>query len=214
MKPSFLLSLLALPLPLFGQQRPHLAFVGTVTQEIVQSTSDLSRDRLTGPTFGIEGLLVTNGIWARVRYGQGRVVAKDENGTALFTRDVVDGEALVGLRAMPWLTLWAGPSARAYTLGDKDQRWLFWTAGATGRGTLLPGRLQTFVELWGALTGSITDPPMKAGGRGADAGLEMRFSAVSPVWGRLSYRIESGHAADMRETVEALTVSLIYGQPQ
>jgi hypothetical protein len=212
MKRTFLV--LLLPFPLAAQQRPQLTFAGTAAQEIVQSTSDVSRNRLTGPTFGIEGLLVTNKIWVRVRYAQGRVVAKDESGTPLFTRDVVDGEALVGFRATSWLTLWAGPNARAYALGDRDQRWLFWTGGATGRGSLLPGRLQTFVELWGALSGSITNPPIQAGGRGADAGLEMRVGAISPFWGRLSYRIESGHAADMRETVEALTLSVIYGIPQ
>jgi hypothetical protein len=217
MKTLFVVLLLAAPMApvaMAGQQRPQFTFSASAAQEIVQSTNGAIHDRLTGPTFAGEGNLTTDKIWLRVRYAQGRVLAKDEDGTARFTRDVVDGEVLAGFRAMPWLTVWAGPNARAYTLGDKTQRWLFWTAGATGRGTLIPGRLQTFVELWGALTGSITEPASKASGRGADGGLEMRLSSASPFWGRLSYRIESGHAADMRETVEALTLSLVYGFPQ
>jgi hypothetical protein len=115
---------------------------------------------------------------------------------------------------MPWLTLWVGPSARAYTTADGDLRWLTWSGRVTGRGMLLPGRMQTFVELWGVLSGNVGDPPLKAGGRGANGGLEVRLSESSSFWGRLGYRIESTHAEGLRETVESLTLSVIYGIPQ
>jgi hypothetical protein len=74
--------------------------------------------------------------------------------------------------------------------------------------------MQTYVELWGALSGSVGDPSAKAGGRGADAGLELRLSSQTPLWGRLGYRIESSHADALRETVESITVTVIYGFPQ
>jgi hypothetical protein len=147
-----------------------------------------------------------------VRYAEGRVNPK--SGTTGDPRDVVEGEALVGFRALPWLTVWGGPSARAYTIGSSDQRWMIWTARATARGSLLPGRLQSFVELYGAFSGSVGDPALHAGGRGLNGGLEMRLSQTRMFWGRLGYKIESAHATGLRETVETFSLSLMYGLPQ
>lgn len=180
--------------------------------QIVHSHIDGSSSRLTGTVFGGEGTLVGERFSVRLRYAQGNVAEKSDSG--LDKRLVVEGEALVGLRATQWLTLWVGPMARAYTLGETSQRWLLWTGRASARGTLLPDRMQTYVELWGALSGSVGDPSAKAGGRGADAGLELRLSSQTPLWGRLGYRIESAHAEALRETVESITVTVIYGFPQ
>jgi hypothetical protein len=198
-----------LPAPL-AAQRMQFTFGGTAAQEIVHSRIDPSSERLTGLILGGEGLVSSARLVGRLRYAQGRVTGAVGSGAA--PRDIVEGEALVGFRAMPWLTLWAGPSARAYTSASSDQRWLFWTGRATARGSLIPGRMQTFVELWGALSGSVSSSTSSAGGRGAEAGLEMRLGQQS-FWGRLAYRIESGHADGMRETVEATSLSLIYGLP-
>jgi hypothetical protein len=155
----------------------------------------------------------------RVRYAEGRITPKGGSGGLLGSggsdpRDVVEGEALVGFRATPWLTLWGGPSARAYTIGASDERWMIWSARATARGTLLPGRMQTFLELWGAFSGKVGEPPLRAGGRGANGGLEVRLSEARSFWGRLGYRMESTHAEGLRETVESVTLSIIYGLPQ
>jgi len=200
-----------LPAPIAAQGRLQFTFGGTAAQEIVNSRIDPARQRLTGLVLGGEGIVVSDRFMARLRYAQGRVTGDADSGAE--PRDLVEGEALLGVRAMPWLTLWAGPSARAYTSGTSDHRWLFWSGRASARGSLFPGRTQTFVELWGALSGNVSSPPMSAGGRGAEAGLEMRLGGQS-LWGRLAYRIESGHAANMRETVEAIALSVLYGPPQ
>ena len=182
------------------------------SQQIVQSRVEPVNNRLTGPVLGLEGALISDRFIVRVRYGEGHVQPRE--GPDNTARDVVEGEALVGFRAVPWLTLWGGPSARAYTIGDANQRWVIWTARATGRGTLLPGRMQSFVELWGAFTGSVGDPALPAGGRGFNGGLELKLGQSTPLWSRLSYKMESTHASGLRETVESLTLSLIYGLPQ
>jgi hypothetical protein len=182
------------------------------SQEIVQSHVDSGFARYTGMVFGGEGNLITDRFQVRLRYAQGHVSAKSDTGT--IGRDLVEGEALFGVRAMPWLTLWAGPTARAYTTADGDQRWLLWTARASARGTLMPGRMQTFLELWGGVSGSVGNPAEKAGGRGADVGLEMRLGDASQLWGRLGYHIDSNHADGLRETVEAITLAVVYGLPQ
>lgn len=203
--------LAALPASLASQQRTQLTFGGTAAQQIMNSTVDGSTTRFTGLVLGAEGTLVSAPLAIRLRYIQGRVTAKEGGADP---RDVVEGEALFGLRVMPWLTIWAGPSARAHATEETTQRWLLWSGRATARGTLLPGRMQTYVELWGALSGKVSDPGGKAGGRGADAGLEARLGSSSSFWGKLAYRIESTHAEGLRETVEAVSLSIVYGLPQ
>jgi hypothetical protein len=210
---ALLVCVLALPAAARAQGGGMQFTVGGVgAQQTVQSHVDQVTDRFTGLLLGAEGSLVSDRFVVRLRYGEGRINPKA--GSSAAARDVVEGEALFGLRAVPWLTLWVGPSARAYTTGDGDQRWLIWTGRATARGTLLPARMQTFVEVWGAFSGNVGTPPLKAGGRGAYGGLEARLGEASAWWGRLGYRIESPHAAGLRETVESLTLSLLYGLPQ
>lgn len=203
-------SAIALPATLHAQ-RIQFSVAGQASQEIVQSHVDATSTRFTGLMLGGEGMFISDRILVRVRYAEGRITPK---GGTSAPRDVVEGEALVGLRATPWLTLWGGPSARAYTTGASDERWLIWTARAAARGTLLPGRMQTFVELYGAFSGTVGDPPLRAGGRGANGGLEVRLGETRSFWGRLGYRMESTHAAGLRETVESVTLSMIYGLPR
>lgn len=193
-------------------RRLRFTVTGLLGQQLVQSTADGVTDKLSGRIIGFEGVMVGNPFMVRVRYGEGRINPKPES--TAEARDVVSGEAMFGLRALPWLSLWVGPGARAYTVGESDQRWLVWWGRATARGTLIPGRMQTYVELGGVLGGSVGTTGLKAGGRMASGGLEMRFGAMSNFWGRLGYGIESLHADGLRETVEALTLSVIYGLPQ
>jgi hypothetical protein len=194
------------------EQRLQFDVGATAAQQIVQSMVEPARSRFTGTLLGIEGGMVSDRLLVRVRYAEGRVNPK--SGSTGDPRDVVEGEALVGFRALPWLTVWGGPSARAYTIGNSDQRWIIWTARATARGALVPARLQSFVELYGAFSGSVGDPALHAGGRGLSGGLELRLSQAGTFWGRLGYKMESAHATGLRETVETFSFSLIYGLPQ
>lgn len=210
---------IALPATLHAQ-RMQFTVAGLASQEIVQSHVDATSTRFTGLMVGAEGMLISDRLLLRVRYAEGKINPKGETGGGLLgpgstdPRNVVEGEALVGYRVLPWLTLWAGPSARAYTMGSSDERWLIWSGRASGRGTLLPGRMQTFIELWGAFSGNVGDPPQRVGGRGATGGLEVRLGQSGSLWGRLGYRMESTHATALRETVESVTLSIIYGLPQ
>jgi hypothetical protein len=210
---------IALPATLHAQGI-QFTVAGLASQEIVQSHIDATNTRFTGLMLGGEGMLISDRLLVRVRYAEGRINPQGSTGGGILgpgtadPRNVVEGEALVGYRATPWLTFWGGPSARAYTMGNSDQRWLIWSARAAARGTLVPGRMQTFVELWGALSGNVGDPPLKVGGRGAFGGLEARLGEAAPFWGRLGYRMESTHAAGLRETVESITLSVVYGVPQ
>ena len=126
---------------------------------------------------------------------------------------VAEGEALLGYNARPWLTVWFGPHARTFVVpGQSDRRWLFWSGRVTARGSLLPGRVESYVELWQGVTGSLSRPAESASGGGGEAGLDLRL-ARHPIWGRLGYRIEQGRASGgaRRETVEAITLTVGYG---
>ena len=193
-------------------RRLRFTVTGLAGRQLVQSTVDDVTDKLSGSIIGLEGVMVGNPFMVRVRYGEGGINPSPESDAE--KRDVVAGEAMFGMRALPWLSLWVGPSARAYTVGESDQRWLVWWGRATARGTLIPGRMQTYVELGGVFGGNVGNPSIKAGGRMASGGLEMRFGAMSNFWGRLGYGIESLHADGLRETVETLTLSVTYGLPQ
>lgn len=193
--------------PLAAQQRWDVSVGATGARQIVRSRLDPTRERLSGLAFAGEGTVTRGRFVARLRYGQGRVTP--DTGTLIEARDVAEGEALLGYKARPWLTLWVGPSARSYHgTAFGDQRWLFWSGRVNARGGLFPGRVESFVELWQGFTGSLSRPAASATGRGAEAGLELRL-VERPFWGRLAYRVEQGRVdGGRRETVETLTVTV------
>lgn len=173
-------------------------------QHVARSRIGTTRERVSGLVLGAEAVATRGKLVARLRYGQGRVT----NDTA--GRDVAEGEALFGYKARPWLTVWVGPHARTFVIpGQSDRRWLLWSGRVTARGSLFPGRVESFVELWQGFSGRLSAPAGGAAGGGAEAGLEVRL-ARHPMWGRLAYRIEQGRASGggRRETVEAITLTV------
>lgn len=195
----------ALSSPLAAQARWELSLGATGGRETVRSRTDTLRERLSGAVFTGEALVTRKRLALRLRYGQGRVTA--DPGTVM-ARDVAEGEALLGYTARPWLTLWLGPHARTYGTALGDQRWLFWSARVSARGSLFPGRVESFVELWQGFSGRVSRPASSASGRGAEAGLHLRL-ASRPLWARLGYRVEQGRVgASRRETVEAVTLTV------
>jgi len=187
-----------------AQSRWNVSFGLGGGSEIARSRVDTVRERVSGLVLSGEAVATRGRIVARLRYGQGRVT----NDTA--GRDVAEGEALLGYKARPWLTVWFGPHARTFVVpGQSDRRWLLWSGRLTARGTLFPERVESFVELWQGVTGSLNRPSASASGGGAEAGLVLRL-ARRPVWGRLAYRVEQGRVSGggRRETVEAITLTV------
>jgi hypothetical protein len=188
--------------PLHAQWQVEAGLAGA--REIVQLRG-ASPVRLTGAVLGGEAVVMRGHFSARLRYGQGRV----SNDSA--ARDVAEGEALLGYRALPWLSVWVGPQARTFvTPGLSDRRWLFWSGRVRARGGIFPGRLYSFAELWQGFSGRLNRPASSASGGGAELGLEARLGR-RPFSGRLAYRIEQGRAeGGLRETVEGFTLTLAY----
>jgi len=198
------LATIATGTPLAAQSKWNVSFAVGGGSEIARSRIGTGRERVSGLVLGGEAVATRGRFVARLRYGQGRVT----NDTA--GRDVAEGEALLGYNARPWLTVWFGPHARTFVVpGQSDRRWLLWSGRVTAHGMLFPERVESFVELWQGITGSLNRPAESATGGGAEAGLVVRL-ARKPVWGRLAYRIEQGRVSGVsrRETVEAITLTV------
>lgn len=167
-----------------------------------------NHELLSGATIAGEGTLRRGRLLLRLRYAQGRLSA--DTGTA-FGRRLVEGEALLGVEALPWLTVWAGPHARTYTTSVSRQRWWFWELRGRGRGTLIADRLACWIEAGVAVGASIqVKKPFDRQAAG-EAGLLVRVAAPD-VWGRLGYRIEQSRLDGGRrlETVEAVSFGVLF----
>jgi len=198
-------SALAFTAQLHAQSRWTATFGAGAAREIVHSRFGSAQTRLTGSLFSGEAIATRGRLIARLRYGQGHVTGDTT------ARDVVQGEALVGYTARPWLQLWLGPRARTFAApGLSDRRWLFWTGGLSARGAIFPGRVDSFAELWQGFSGRLNRPAASASGRGVELGLE----ATLPRWPlrlRLSYLIEQARLADgRRDTVEGFALTTGY----
>jgi len=201
---SVVVSALALTAQLHAQSHWTVSFGAAGAREIVQSRVT-APTRLSGSLFSGEAVATRRRFVARLRYGQGRITSD----TA--ARDVVHGEALVGYEARPWLHVWLGPRARTFVAtGFSDRRWLFWSGSVSARGGIFPGRVESFVELWHSLHGSLNRPASSASGSGVELGLEARL-ANRPWSLRFAYRIDQGRVGDgRRDTVEGFTLTARY----
>lgn len=185
-----------------AQSTWHFSAAAAGARELVHLRAGGVDSRLTGSVFGGEAQIARGSVVARLRYGQGSL-----SGDTL-KRDVAVGEALLGYEARTWLTLWLGPAARTFTPpGLSDRRWMFWTARASARGGIFPGKLDGFAELWQGLGGRLSRPDAAASGGGAEFGLEARPARA--LRARLAYRVEQGRAGGgLRETVEGFTLTV------
>jgi hypothetical protein len=196
---------LAVTAQLHAQSRWTVTVGAAAAREIVHSRFGSAQTRLSGLLLSGEAVATRGRLIARLRYGQGHV----SSDTA--ARDVVQGEALVGYTARPWLQLWLGPRARTFVApGLSDRRWLFWTGGLGARGGIVPGRVDSFAELWLGFSGRLNRPAGSASGRGVELGLEATVPK-RPLRLRLSYLVEQGRLSDgRRDTVEAFSLAARY----
>jgi hypothetical protein len=196
---------LAVTAQLHAQSRWTVTFGAGAAREILHLRFGSAQTRLSGSLLSGEAFVTRGRFVARLRYGQGHVTG-DTAG-----RDVVQGEALFGYQARPWLALWLGPRARTFVSpGLSDRRWLFWSGGLSARGAIFPRRIDSFAELWQGFSGRLNRPAAPARGRGVELGLEATLPK-RPVRLRLSYFIEQSRLDDgRRDTVEGFALAARY----
>jgi hypothetical protein len=166
--------------------------------------------RLSGTMLGGEGRLRFGPVRIHAEYWQGTV---DPDSGAATSRDVVEGQLLLGVRPWAWLTLRVGPHARAYVTPAGTQRWLMWETQIRLEPVLVPGRVHGYLDVWRVAGASVNVPEAFSDGAGGAAGMVVQL-ARSPLWGRLGYGIERIRLGGGRsESVDRLTLTVGIGRP-
>jgi len=187
-------------------QRLHLAFGGSGVATRVRSEQPAATVVLSGAVFGALGTLSVGRLLLDVAYLQGTLNPDSGIGSA---RDVIEGHALLGVRALPWLALQAGPHARAYVIGGTTQRWLFWTVGVRAEGAFIGSAGSGYVEVWRAVSGDASVPEPFGHAQGAEVGMLARLARL-PLEARFAYRIDRAvlGGGSRLETVDGVVVAV------
>ena len=104
-------------------QTLHSAAAASVVTTRVRTEQPGGATEFSGAAFGGEGTLSLGRFRLDLSYLQGRL---DPDTGSARARDLVEGAVLLGVRPVEWLTVSAGPHARAYAASGQTQRWLFW----------------------------------------------------------------------------------------
>ena len=149
------------------------------------------------------------GNWvARGGYASGSLEAGD--GSTAPDREHVEGYLMIGYRPLAGLEISVGPRARALTVAEFTQRWLFWSARARYDAAILPQSLDAYVEYWGAVTGSAGNASTFNSGSGGAVGMTARLPETA-LYARLEYAIDDA-SVRFREYRPDL-VDVIVGSP-
>lgn len=156
-------------------------------RELVPVSGNPTNESFTGVALGLAGTVPLWRLELDVRYLNGNLGSS----TPDLSLDLVEAEMLVGLRPLPWFVVKAGPHARAFKTERSTERWLFWEIRARIEAGLLTPRLESYLELWGALVGNVNFGQSFGSGRGVEAGLTYQHQSL-PLLGRIGYRIDRG----------------------
>lgn len=178
--------------PAIAHAQQQTSVVGTLLltrldRELVPVSGNPANESFSGVALGFEGTLPVWRFELDVRYSNGNLSSNIPE----LDLDIVEAEVLVGLRPLPWVVLKAGPHARAFKTVRSTERWLFWEIRARVEAGLLTPRLESYLELWGALVGNVNFGQSFGSGRGVEAGLIYQHQSL-PLMGRIGYRIDRG----------------------
>lgn len=192
---------------LAAQTRPRLTFAAHGGMVRLQQRIGDVDSTFRGAAIAGTGRITAGQFVAGAEYMEGRL-NPDSAGPA--RRNLAEARVFAGAMPWPWLRLTAGPLLRVYVTDSTTERWTLWEARARAQGSLLGPRLATYVELWRALSASVTrltEPVDRV--QGGEAGIIYR-PARGTWWMRLAYRVDDarlGHDA-RGETVELISLAL------
>lgn len=165
----------------------------------------------SGVALGVSGGAGLGPVALALGYWQGRVDA-DPGGTQ--QQDVIDGYALLVLRAQPWLGVKVGVEARSYVTPAGTERWVFWQARLRAERTIVEPSVRGHVEVWRALSTEVNTSGTVDRAQGGEVGLTL-LRVLGPLWVRMAYGIDDARlvGSERRQTLEALAFSVGYGGP-
>jgi hypothetical protein len=158
--------------------------------------------RLTGTSLTGDGRLSFWKLVLDVRYLEGEL----SDDASDITRRLIEAEALIGVRPIPWVALMFGPRVRKIATGPDSESSVFWTVRAQAEAALLEPFLFSYVGIWQMLFGN-ADNGSFDNGQGAEAGLVLKMESV-PIWARFGYRIDRASFQNIArdETTQHLVV--------
>lgn len=172
----------------------------------VRSDLGTVEERLAGVGIGLAGGIGLGPLRLEGRYVRGTA---DGDSPAFAERDVIEVEALAGLRVHPSITLKAGPHGRAYTTEAGTRRLIFLEGRFRAETPMVPERAAVYVELWGSVLGSTNMSNDFRDGHGGEVGLVV-FASGRQLFGRVAYRVDRGTGDDPSyvDTIEYVTLAL------
>lgn len=207
---GLLLALILVATPLQAQISRQLRFALSGNSTRLTSVTASGTAILSGVTIGGSGRIGSGRVSVEGAYRQGSLAA--DSGTAL-AQDLVEARLMLAVRPVSWLTVLAGPHARAFITPGITERWMFIETRVRAEGEVVSPTVSSHVELWLALGGSVNSGGGSPSARGGEAGVTLRLPR-SPVWGRLAYAIDRATqpgTANVR-TVEDVRLSIGIGR--
>lgn len=129
-------------------------------------------------------------------------------------RELVEGQAMLGVRFVRWVTLEAGPRVRAYVTPAGTERWVLWEGHIEAAARVIRPNAWAYLWVERVLGADIPGSTALDEGQGAEAGLTARLGSA-PLWGRLAYWIHqaSTGGAQRVETIQGVSARLTVGIP-
>lgn len=162
---------------------------------------------LNGIVAAMQAGVAIGRVGLEIGYAQGRL---SPDADAANAEELVDGEAMLAVRALPWLVLRGGPHLRAWVTPAGTQRWMRVEGRAEVSGEVIPGRVRAHAEVWSALSTDVNLGVGASGARGGRVGLTMAI-ANSPLLLRLMYTADRAELADGRaDVLEGIGLGLVW----
>jgi len=151
--------------------------------------SSVSLKRTTTGTGSMSGLgvggfvrVAASLVQLELHYEQAALSGTDPN------QDLVEGEVLLGVRFLPWLTVKVGPRIRANVTDLGTERWVLWQGRIRTDTHLIGSTVRAHVEVWSILSGDVNLDDAFGQGQGLEGGLEVELFGA--FWGGLGYRFD------------------------
>lgn len=142
-------------------------------------------ERSSGFTGGAQAAISFGRLGVGLKYLEGSVTPAG----AGAGRDIIEGEALLSLRAFPWLALRFGPHIRSVIRTGTTERWVLWEGRVRTRARLGSPRLTSSLELWYVLSGDVSAVEGFDGGQGVKGLLRWEVT-TTPIWLGIGYQVD------------------------
>lgn len=202
-------SSLVLASPASAQLPLSLSANGGAASTQLNTGTTGATERLSGFSAGGGATVAYRRLGMSFRYLEGSVSPRG-GGTG---RDIVEGEAMLSLRGLSWLSVSFGRHIRSYVRSDGTERWLLWEARIRTEARLATRRLISSLEASQVLSADVNSPEAFDRAQGIEGELKwMVFSR--PLWLSLGYRMDRARlgGGSRTEVLEHIRLTVGFGQ--